>query len=115
MTRQLRKTKVEFIGAESPIWLGQNVRYLKNVESSSVFIGFLIELDNDRVPIDSARPKFSAAPRSLVRERTKNAATTRGALHVHLLAVRKRKVAEMYAYARSAGALDGEHNCLRAI
>jgi hypothetical protein len=82
------------------------VRYLKNLESLSVFIASLIELDNDRVPVDSARPKFSAAPGSLVRERTKNDAISPGAIHVHVLAVSKRKVAEMYAYARSAGALD---------
>jgi hypothetical protein len=82
------------------------VRCLKNLESFSVFITFLIELDNDSVPIDSARPKFSAAPGSLVRVRTKNDAIGPGAIHVHLLAVSKRKVAEMYAYARSARALD---------
>ena len=55
---------------ESPIQVGKHVRNLENLESLSAFITFLVELDNDRVPFDSARPKFSATPRFLLRERT---------------------------------------------
>ena len=74
-----------------------------------------MELDNGRVPSDSARPKFAAAPGSFVRVRTKNDAIGGRAINVHLLAGSERKVAEMYANARSAGALDDYHNYLRAI
>jgi hypothetical protein len=82
------------------------MRYLGNLESLFVFISSLIKLDNDPVAIDSARPKFPAAPRTLIRIGTKDNAIGPRAINVHLLAVGKRKVAEMYAYARSAGALD---------
>jgi hypothetical protein len=82
------------------------VRYLKNPEAFAVFISLLIELHNDRVPIGRSRPKFSAVPGSFIREGTKNDAIGRSAVYVYLIAVRKRKVAKMYAYARSAGALD---------
>ena len=46
---------------------------------------------------------------------TKNDAIGRGAIHVYLLAVSKRKVAEVYAYARSAGGLDDEDSYLKTI
>ena len=74
-----------------------------------------MELDNGRVPDDSARPKFAAAPGSFVREGTKNDAIGGRAINVHLLAGSKRKVAEMYADTGSAGALDDYDNYLRAI
>jgi hypothetical protein len=82
------------------------VGHLKNLEWLFVFASSRIELDNGRVSNQSARPKFAAAPRSFVRKWTKNDAVGRGAIHVHLLPVTKIKVAEMYTYARSAGAPD---------
>jgi hypothetical protein len=80
-----------------------------------VFVSSLIELDNDPVAIDSARPKFSAAPRTLIRVGTKDNAIVPCAINVHLLAVGKRKVAEMYAYARGGGALNNLYDHLSAI
>ena len=91
------------------------MRYLKYLESFSVLIISRIELDNGGIPNQSARPEFSAAPGSFVRVRTTNNAIGRGAINVHLFACSKRKVAEMYAYAGSAGALHNQNSYLGAI
>ena len=115
MTRQVRKAerRVHRTGvanlAREKCAIPQKSRIL------FVFIRSRVELDNGGVPDQCARPKFSATPGSFVRVRTTNDAVCRKAINVHLLAAGKRKVAEMYAYARSAGALDNQHNYLRAI
>jgi hypothetical protein len=80
---------------------------ISKIPNAFAFLSFLVWNSITAVsPAIVPDQKFSAAPRPFVRVRTTDDAVAGGAINVHLLPASERKVAEMYAYARSAGALD---------